>query len=359
MKNYSYKNKEWLTNQYHIEKLSFSQIGKICNISQGTIYYWMKKLGIFSRTISEANKGRVFSKEWKLNMWKARDLKYKRENSLHRNKEWLYKMYWKEKKSMYQIADICKVCAGCIHYWMKQFNIPRRRLIGKYKKCLTCGEKFYVSKWNKEKKFCSRDCAIISIKGKPNFKKRNGKNIKCAYCGKLFYVCKSQLGRRKCCSKKCRRLDMLKGIYKNCLICGKRFYTSLSNKDKKYCSNKCKGIAKIGKHRSEITKKRIGNAQRGEKNHNWNGGTGKDPYSFDFDKKLKTKIKKRDNYTCQLCGTTEKKKLSVHHIDYNKKNSSEDNLITLCNSCNAKVNFKRVFWSGFFMGIIYKKIRSL
>ena len=36
-----------------------------------------------------------------------------------------------------------------------------------------------------------------------------------------------------------------------------------------------------------------------------------------------------------------KKILAIHHIDYNKKNNKEENLITLCRSCNVKVNFNR------------------
>ena len=38
----------------------------------------------------------------------------------------------------------------------------------------------------------------------------------------------------------------------------------------------------------------------------------------------------------------------VHYIDYNKQNRNPNNLITLCNSCNAKVNFNRNYWKNFF-----------
>ena len=70
---------------------------------------------------------------------------------------------------------------------------------------------------------------------------------------------------------------------------------------------------------------------------------------------MKYKIKKRDNFICQRCNITEKKhliiynaKLIIHHIDYNKKNSKENNLITLCKKCNSKVNFKRKYWQRYF-----------
>lgn len=40
--------------------------------------------------------------------------------------------------------------------------------------------------------------------------------------------------------------------------------------------------------------------------------------------------------------------LSVHHIDYNKENDQDDNLITVCLSCNTTVNYDREFWQEFF-----------
>lgn len=46
------------------------------------------------------------------------------------------------------------------------------------------------------------------------------------------------------------------------------------------------------------------------------------------------------------------KKLSIHHINYVKKNCLPDNLISLCRSCNSKVNTNRNIWERYF-----KKIR--
>jgi 5-methylcytosine-specific restriction endonuclease McrA len=43
------------------------------------------------------------------------------------------------------------------------------------------------------------------------------------------------------------------------------------------------------------------------------------------------------------------KVLDVHHIDYDRKNSSEDNLITLCRQCNIRANFNRGYWEEFFL----------
>jgi len=46
--------------------------------------------------------------------------------------------------------------------------------------------------------------------------------------------------------------------------------------------------------------------------------------------------------------------LHVHHIDYNKQNCKESNLITTCKSCNIKANKNRDYWEKFFT----KKLRG-
>lgn len=90
------------------------------------------------------------------------------------------------------------------------------------------------------------------------------------------------------------------------------------------------------------------------------GGDGKldrkNDYSSEFNYKLRNKIRKRDNYTCQKCSLIEKKqllklnrKLSIHHINYNKKNNKDSNLITLCHNCHIKTNTNRKYWIKYFI----------
>lgn len=88
---------------------------------------------------------------------------------------------------------------------------------------------------------------------------------------------------------------------------------------------------------------------RGENSPHWRGGIAFEPYGADFTKYLKEQIRKRDDYTCQRCKKEqEEKTFHVHHIDYNKKNCDKNNLITLCGSCNVKVNANRAYWTGCF-----------
>lgn len=51
-------------------------------------------------------------------------------------------------------------------------------------------------------------------------------------------------------------------------------------------------------------------------------------------KKLRLKILKRDDYTCQYCGFRAEKWQIVHHIDGNPNNNEDNNLETICPMCN-------------------------
>jgi len=93
----------------------------------------------------------------------------------------------------------------------------------------------------------------------------------------------------------------------------------------------------------------IGKAQTGHtrmcgsNNSNWKGGIGIEPYCDAWaDKEYKEDIKERDDSMCMNpdCWNTSET-LCLHHIDYDKKNCSPSNLITLCASCNARANFSR------------------
>lgn len=119
-----------------------------------------------------------------------------------------------------------------------------------------------------------------------------------------------------------------------------------------YCNRQCKG-----KHHSYL--------MSGEKSPSYIDGRSFLPYSSLFNNFLKNKIKNRDKFTCQNCFITQEESinkinfgLSVHHIDYNKNNCNEDNLITLCLSCNSKANTNRDVWFEFYKQKI-KYISSL
>lgn len=165
---------------------------------------------------------------------------------------------------------------------------------------------------------------------------------------------------------------MPKGIYQH-----KKGYKH-SEETKRKISESRMGIKNwnYGKKHSEETKRKIGEAHKGkkrppyseewkrkisettkkEKNPNWKGGISFDPYPKEFNKELKLKIRTRDNFTCCLCGRTEREELEelnrvlcVNHIDFNKMNCKESNLNTLCMKCNVKINRERDYWTNYFM----------
>ncbi len=89
--------------------------------------------------------------------------------------------------------------------------------------------------------------------------------------------------------------------------------------------------ANIGRVHSEETKKKMS----GKNNHQWKGGTSFLPYSQLFETVMKEYVKERDSYTCQFCDAKQNGKAhAVHHIDHDKENDCERNLITLCELCH-------------------------
>ena len=86
-----------------------------------------------------------------------------------------------------------------------------------------------------------------------------------------------------------------------------------------------------------------------EKSPNWRGGISFEPYGLEFNNKLKERIRKRDNYQCQICDERQNgRKFPVHHKDYDKRNNEDWNLITLCIPCHQKTNFNRKYWVKYF-----------
>lgn len=83
----------------------------------------------------------------------------------------------------------------------------------------------------------------------------------------------------------------------------------------------------------------------GENSPTWKGGKSHH-YTGDFYKARK-QTRKRDNYTCQICGITEKEygqQLSVHHIRLyrlfeDKKEANDlNNLISVCEPCHRFIH---------------------
>ncbi len=98
-----------------------------------------------------------------------------------------------------------------------------------------------------------------------------------------------------------------------------------------------------GKHFSPKTEFKKGQFAL-DKHFNWKGGKSFEHYSIEFTEKLKEGIRRIYFYRCQQCfrhQNESRRKLDIHHIDFNKNNNKEENLIPLCNSCHSQTNYNR------------------
>ncbi|MBT6051247.1 MAG: HNH endonuclease [Candidatus Scalindua sp.] len=209
------------------------------------------------------------------------------------------------------------------------------------RKCSNCDKDVVRenSKRNRAVKnvFCDHKCQGIWQRGKNN-PSWNGGRIKkqCVICEKEYTVKQSEK-ESKVCSQKCKGhlLALRAKDLRNCLICNEEFIVNKASL-RKHCDRECADLAHSLK-------------MRGEDNPNYVDGNGSSRHPVEFNKRLKKKIRTRDDFTCQVCGLHEDdydKNLDVHHIDYDKTNNLEDNLIALCNSCHSTTNGNRAFWKN-------------
>ena len=116
-------------------------------------------------------------------------------------------------------------------------------------------------------------------------------------------------------------------------------------------NHKRKGIP-----RSEETKKKISNTKqnmslerkekireshRGKNNGRWLGGISFEPYCPKFNEELKERIRSYFEFKCMLCGKEEEldgRKLSCHHVEYNKNACCDGKLVQFAALCQTYHN---------------------
>ena len=197
------------------------------------------------------------------------------------------------------------------------------------KKCEWCGDSFEIDYRTKNKKFCSEKCL------KKYWESKQTKYY-CEACGKEISYTGRHYKRRFCdkCLPKHRSESQRNRIKTNCGYCNKEIYVIPSKyKANKYCycDEKC-----MAKHYAQI--------YTGENSPTWTGG--KHHYTGNW-LSARNKARKRDEYTCQICGIHENEygqELSVHHIKKyksfeNKFEANElKNLVSLCEPCHRFVH---------------------
>ncbi len=100
---------------------------------------------------------------------------------------------------------------------------------------------------------------------------------------------------------------------------------------------------------NRTTPYRCGKCQRkyysGENSPHWIDGRKFAVRPVEWNEQLREKIRNKDGFVCQICGQNyTKRRMPVHHIDYDKRNLNENNLISLCVPCHGKTNHRRQYW---------------
>lgn len=261
--------------------------------------------------------------------------------------------------------------------------------------CATCGKRTFKTKSDFMKNktgnfYCGMDCLKIgfskTLKGENNpffgkkhtrdsLSKIKGKNhwnygnrtaiVKkgiCKGCHQEFeYRSIPSYPEHIFCSPRCKaEYGKSSRVTKPCTWCGNPVTKIAAHQKQKnfFCDADCyhKWHAENAKHLVGPDHPHFG--KRGHETPNWKGGTSLEPYGEDFNSDLKLRVRRRDDFTCQLCGAKENgRKLDCHHIDYDKQNNSETNLITLCreNGCHQKTNGRRAYWTKYFQTLLTEK----
>jgi len=262
-------------------------------------------------------------------------------------KKFLIQKYIKENLLPKQIAKLLNCSFSVIYRYLEKFNIPRNQHTGK-------NHHLYIHGEASRAYYCV-DCGKENSLG----------HKRCSKCVKKFQTGIHATGYR--------------GGKPNCLICGKQLesygikyhqkcYWDYAHGENNPCwkggKPKCKDCGiQLKNHDSTRCVKCRGKFFRGKRNPHYIHGLGDYPYTSEFNDELKLQIRERDNFQCQCCGIKEnnhfrakqKTNLTVHHINYNKKDCKPLNLITLCNKCNLKANTDVDYWFAYYTYLMENK----
>jgi 5-methylcytosine-specific restriction endonuclease McrA len=230
----------------------------------------------------------------------------------------------------------------------------------------SCNNEYYVSDADKKVgrgKYCSHKCYGIDKRGKTlseEHKQNIGKATKKMWQDGVFDAphIREAYARRGRATKgstwteeqKLRVSKRMKGKLPKHLHTLEVYEKSANAKRGKIMPEETKekiSVALKGREFSENHRNKLSEAHKtrssdtylwGDKNPNWRGGISKRCYPNEF-RVIKSEIRERDNYTCQICRIKQTERSGViHHIDANKKNNDKTNLILLCRQCHGKVH---------------------
>lgn len=264
------------------------------------------------------------------------------------------------------IEKTCEQCGVVFKVWASRAKNGQGRFsstkcrgasqkIRSEKICDWCGKSFTVTPYqikSNEGKYCSKSCS--------NLGRQDRVLVTCDYCGKQLERRRTHASRgtkHRFCNYECQYAYAHKNWPKGednwtyrgrvtiqCSNCGKELERRpghVKNYRYQFCDMVC---------RSEF--------YSGDMNYRWKDGQHIKYYGPNWQRQRKA-ARKRDDYTCQHCGTTEKevgKELSVHHIrpfkefgyvpegpdknDNYKEANTLTNLVSLCPSCHTRIEIQ-------------------
>ena len=200
------------------------------------------------------------------------------------------------------------------------------------------------------KNFCTAKCMGVY--------RHRRVTLQCAICGKPVTAKASVAAKHKAitCSPECLsayRSRMIVAFHNSqdsrvatCTTCGKGFTrkpVQLRKYKDSFCSRAChaKSLEGTNPFPPECRSRR-------ENHYMWKGGV-RSHWPVEFNSILRRMIRERDGYRCRICKSLGNgRKLSVHHLDEDKQNSSPDNLASLCGSCHTLIHNWKVVVGGIF-----------
>lgn len=257
-------------------------------------------------------------------------------------KELLYQKYITEQKSTYKIAKEVGYSQSTIYYFLVNFKIPIRNRSEAQKGRM-------VLKKTRQKIGKSQKQRLASLSEEEEIIWK--KNLKYNSRWKTAFPEQIAIWKKEASN---RMREMRKINNKAAIETGKKrkgkthkeiFGEKRANQFRKINSEKHTGKKAWNKDLTALTDDRLRNSAC------WQGGKSFEPYSPEFNEKLKVQIRERDGFVCQYPGceiSESKKALNVHHINYDKKDNQLKNLIALCDGHNMRVNFNRQKWQLYF-----------
>lgn len=219
---------------------------------------------------------------------------------------------------------------------MKKVKKIKRKIILEvaYKWCYNC------NRWKGLDHFC---------KNKSRYDNKSNECKECAIKrGKLRYVVDPKIELPFCECGCGERVSRLGNKFINHHNIGDKNHPSLGRHNSEKTIQKMSVSAKNRLPVTEETKQKISKANKGKfcgENHwNWQGGTSCEPYCIIWtNKEFKQAIRDRDNNIAWDIGYWYKGGLSLHHIDYDKKNCAFNNIITVSKGMNTTANYHKKF----------------